>query len=95
MDFIINRIENVEYSLSDVKKYVEEVRELNTEADRLAEKYSLEKKIKEINKSLETIKRRIKSDKIVEKSDYSKLKQMKSQYEDLADYLSKSRELNK
>jgi DNA repair ATPase RecN len=94
MDFIINRIEKIEYSLADIEKFVEEVKSLDSDTSRLSEKYSLESKIKEIEKTLSTIKRRLKGDQIVEKSDYLKLRQMKKQYEDLAEFLSKSRELN-
>jgi chaperonin cofactor prefoldin len=94
MDFIINRIEKIEYSLADIERFVEEVKSLDSDTARLSEKYSLESKIKEIEKTLSTIKRRLKSDQIVEKSDYLKLRQMKNQYEDLAEFLSKSRELN-
>lgn len=94
MDFIINRIENIEYSLAEIDKFVEDVKSLNSDAARLSEKYFLESQIDEIKRSLNTIKKKIKNDKIVEKSDYSKLKQMKNQYQDLAEYLSQDREIN-
>ncbi len=95
MDFIINRIEKIEYWLTDIEKFVEELRELDIDADRLAEKYSLEKKAEEIHKCLETIKIRVKNGQIVEKTDYLKLKQMENQYEDLVEYLSQHKNINK
>ncbi len=94
MDFLINRIDKIEYSLAGIEEFVEEVKSLDSDVVQLLDKYSLESKIKEIQQTLEAIKRRVKNDQVVEKSDYLKLRQMKNQYEDLAEYLSQNREMN-
>jgi predicted MPP superfamily phosphohydrolase len=94
MDFLINRIEKIEYSLAGIEKFMEEVKSLDSDVVQLLDKYSLESKIKEIQQTLDAIKRRVKNDQVVEKSDYLKLRQMKNQYEDLAEYLSQNREIN-
>jgi len=56
MDFIINRIEKIEYSLAKFAKCIEELKSLDTDAARLTEKYSLEKEINSIEKHLKKIK---------------------------------------
>jgi chaperonin cofactor prefoldin len=93
MDFLINRIEKIEQSLVEIDKFVEEFENVDSDAAQLSQKYSIENQLNEIKKSLKTIKSRIENDQIIEKSNYSKLKQMKTQYEDLADYLSKKNKI--
>jgi len=97
MDFLLNRISNMEKSLDQIESFVNEVEELdssNTEEIKdISARYSIDKEIYFIKSTLNMIKYRIQNDKIVEKSDYTKLKQMKKQYEDLASYLKSTREL--
>lgn len=97
MDFMLNRISNMEKSLKQVESFVKELEDLDSdnteEIKNIFERYSVDKEINFIKSTLKMIKSRIQNDKIVEKSDYSKLKQMKKQYEDLANYLESTRNI--
>ncbi len=97
MDFMVNRISNMEKSLEQVESFVKEVENLDSnnieEVKDISARYSIDKEINFIKSTLKMIKSRIQNDKIVEKSDYSKLKQMKKQYEDLANYLESTRDI--
>lgn len=94
MDFMLNRIYDVEKSISVVDNFIKNIKEKNTDQELLEELEidSVEKELNSISSNLRLLKMRIKNNKVVKKSSYYKLKQMKKQYDDLARYLSSKRE---
>jgi len=95
MDFMVNRIQNIEKSLSNLENFCGELKKRDNisaaELNQLLEAHCAEEEFEHIHKNLDLLKKRIQNDEIVEKSDYQKLKQMKDQYEDLAEFLSQQK----